>query len=482
MCGGTVISPLHSVIGGGLSPRVRGNPAVEELGQNPAGSIPACAGEPRGDRSAMGAKRVYPRVCGGTFCCSSNNPRWLGLSPRVRGNPQWAAPRLRTRRSIPACAGEPFPLDEVWMRYAVYPRVCGGTLTVKASGESTDGLSPRVRGNPDTSGTHFHRSGSIPACAGEPSRLGHYAHHHGVYPRVCGGTMAYPYTHIAKEGLSPRVRGNPRAMRRTTGCPRSIPACAGEPAGMTTESSKGRVYPRVCGGTPRHALTQSPPSRSIPACAGEPGTPGAGERKHAVYPRVCGGTTERGYSIKPFKGLSPRVRGNPGRYPVVSIAMRSIPACAGEPRSTAARGRRPGVYPRVCGGTRGAARKVDCDQGLSPRVRGNQPTSGVLPACGASIPACAGEPAPDTSPAPTGRVYPRVCGGTPSCNAIAVASTGLSPRVRGNPEDLVGAGNNAGSIPACAGEPYAPCVCTTPPRVYPRVCGGTGPRLHGGRL
>ena len=52
-------------------------------------------------------------------------------------------------------------------------------------------------------------------------------------------------------GLSPRVRGNLlRAVRVAGGYHRSIPACAGEPAGYWRVSNEMRVYPRVCGGTP----------------------------------------------------------------------------------------------------------------------------------------------------------------------------------------------------------------------------------------
>ena len=70
---------------------------------------------------------------------------------------------------------------------------------------------------------------------------------------------------------------------------------------------------------------------------------------------------------------------------------------------------------------------------------------------------------------------------------------GLSPRVRGNPAREVRGQVNAGSIPACAGEPCWVCpahsampvypACAGEPararpglgtaRVYPRVCGGT---------
>ena len=54
---------------------------------------------------------------------------------------------------------------------------------------------------------------------------------------------------IGTEGLSPRVRGNPTEVLRGIVGKGSIPACAGEP-GLSTGTAPVRwVYPRVCGGT-----------------------------------------------------------------------------------------------------------------------------------------------------------------------------------------------------------------------------------------
>ena len=71
------------------------------------GSIPECAGEPAAAPSLARPFRVYPGVCGGTANLRAELAAFGGLSPRVRGNP--AAPELGTalRGSIPACAGEP---------------------------------------------------------------------------------------------------------------------------------------------------------------------------------------------------------------------------------------------------------------------------------------------------------------------------------------------------------------------------------------
>ena len=72
--------------------------------------------------------------------------------------------------------------------------------------------------------------------------------------------------------------------------------------------------------------------RSIPACAGEPPVGTITAASDTLYPRVCGGTTWAMPGILPMVGLSPRVRGNPVTPRPYPRCLRSIPACAGEPR------------------------------------------------------------------------------------------------------------------------------------------------------
>ena len=230
MCGGTPDSSSCASSRAGLSPRVRGNP--RGTGRTPAraGSIPACAGEPKPKEGGNLMSEVYPRVCGGTGSAPSPSPHCRGLSPRVRGNLDRIEAKLDSHRSIPACAGEPSRYARGWKAGRVYPRVCGGTMAPCGNGPSRWGLSPRVRGNPAAGRPPDPAAGSIPACAGEP-RLPHACRDYGgVYPRVCGGTASTRLNCRAAEGLSPRVRGNPAALLKIQAGPGSIPACAGEPA------------------------------------------------------------------------------------------------------------------------------------------------------------------------------------------------------------------------------------------------------------
>ena len=91
---------------------------------------------------------------------------------------------------------------------------------------------------------------------------------------------------------------------------------------------------------------------SIPACAGEPYLYRHTGSVYEVYPRVCGGTMLLPYSSRLSRGLSPRVRGNLGMSELACENYRSIPACAGEPAPDSTCCNTSGIYPRVCGGTR----------------------------------------------------------------------------------------------------------------------------------
>ena len=237
----------------GLSPRVRGNPAIQlgELDSVTTGSIPACAGEPP---KSEGGSRLLSRsipACAGEPREVPGQIRSLskvGLSPRVRGN-RSMLPQMRSLAfgSIPACAGEPIRRDHA----------CHGS-----------GLSPRVRGNLLRRAVLIR--GSIPACAGEPPGRQMHSRPRSVYPRVCGGTLRRSRKLLLLLGLSPRVRGNPLTYLIGLSSKGSIPACAGEPneIGLPRPVMPG-LSPRVRGNRLRRTMRSHNP-RSIPACAGEP--------------------------------------------------------------------------------------------------------------------------------------------------------------------------------------------------------------------
>ena len=355
----------------------------------------------------------------------------------------------------------------------VYPRECGGTRQPRRRRKCGRGLSPRVRGNHVRAGSWVRRTGSIPASAGEPVAHSRCLRHTGVYPRECGGTTLDASTSHGQSGLSPRVRGNHQRFQDRRKRGGSIPASAGEPFFCARRPNCCRgLSPRVRG-NPSLMRFASLFDRSIPASAGEPIAATAASPPRRVYPRECGGTAVLRTAAASMLGLSPRVRGN--RREGIGGARRqgSIPASAGEPLRRGWMNREGGVYPRECGGTRRALAVPLAATGLSPRVRGNPIVCVGVRAGGGSIPASAGEPRCRCGWLSPPRVYPRECGGTRSRNDSQNWIWGLSPRVRGNLAQPPLGEPGFGSIPASAGEPSSKPRNPSLPMVYPRECGGT---------
>ena len=278
------------------------------------GSIPAPAGEPAPARPRRPPCKVYPRACGGTPTIAAKILGSCGLSPRLRGNLKAPDSSHIANRSIPAPAGEPLPRCGPTHSKWVYPRACGGTGRIYPTFNLQEGLSPRLRGNraaclaaleeersiPAPAGEPLPAPGflmgtrSIPAPAGEPGCSHQRPGALTVYPRACGGTIAFLKNGRSGMGLSPRLRGNRR----------------------------------WCGNIPRW-------EGSIPAPAGEPCRGGATAARTRVYPRACGGTVQVSNRVGVAYGLSPRLRGNLLLGLQIRIRVRSIPAPAGEPAALA---------------------------------------------------------------------------------------------------------------------------------------------------
>ena len=240
---------------------------------------------------------------------------------------------------------------------------------------------------------------------------------------------------------------------------------------MALRRSSQGLSPRVRGSRARQALGCIRPG-SIPAGAGEPTSPVRSRSTSGVYPRGCGGAIDPNSVVREGEGLSPRVRGSPKVRRVHAELHGSIPAGAGEPRSSRPCRSPTGVYPRGCGGASFASSAFRVSLGLSPRVRGSQGLTSWSGCLTGSIPAGAGEPGNRRHRPRSGWVYPRGCGGAWACSSACRRRRGLSPRVRGSRRQLRQAKHRAGSIPAGAGEPGWHGPMERFGRVYPRGCGG----------
>ena len=115
--------------------------------------------------------------------------------------------------------------------------------------DAKQGLSPRGRGNPTVNAICYLYLGSIPAWAGKPEISKTYRRRREVYPRVGGETGGLSLSPSDGGGLSPRGRGNPWLWEHRSHQGGSIPAWAGKPQTPGSPSRARRVYPRVGGET-----------------------------------------------------------------------------------------------------------------------------------------------------------------------------------------------------------------------------------------
>ncbi len=197
-----------------------------------------------------------------------------------------------------------------------------------------------------------------------------------------------------------------------------------------------------------------------------------------VYPRVGGGAASCRYVKEAGRGLSPRGRGSHTATNRNSLASRSIPAWAGEPRHPFRRQEPVQVYPRVGGGAVNLNGHPILREGLSPRGRGSHRRQTPCRSRLGSIPAWAGEPHDESEAIAGDQVYPRVGGGAVRCSIWSRRHTGLSPRGRGSPPGACANMIGKGSIPAWAGEPATTSLAVALRTVYPRVGGGALAQLH----
>ena len=211
------------------------------------------------------------------------------------------------------------------------------------------------------------------------TRRAGYSQPAAAHPRVCGENLVVRLRNAFAVGSSPRVRGKPHARGDRTRVRRLIPARAGKIRRASSRGWARRAHPRACGENRR------------------------GVRTGGIPP-----------------GSSPRVRGK--HVPVVLHldGLRLIPARAGKTRGRRWSCSDPPAHPRACG---------ENPQVLPPRQGGRR-----------LIPARAGK-TPRAPWRPSRRwAHPRVCGENPHVASLRWWSDGSSPRVRGKPLDLGGAG------------------------------------------
>ncbi len=220
---------------------------------------------------------------------------------------------------------------------------------------------------------------------------------------------------------------------------------------MSTASSMHGPSPQARGSrTPRACSKRI--SGSIPAGAGEPACSSPGPSYSPVHPRRRGGAYDMVRDLWTQYGPSPQARGSLACGSRSAPCARSIPAGAGEPRTT---------------------RETPSSRPVHPRRRGGalSPTHCPVPGC-RSIPAGAGEPEPGAAGDDATPVHPRRRGGASVLVEVDKNPKGPSPQARGSHVEAAAVMLNHGSIPAGAGEPKSGNLSPAILRVHPRRRGG----------
>ena len=456
-----------------VHPRVCGERPIRETPARPSARfIPACAGNARSSPNRCRSNSVHPRVCGERWSAALHIEAAFGSSPRVRGTPACRCPSPRCFRFIPACAGNAEPTALCASISAVHPRVCGERVQVSESPDSRSGSSPRVRGTrQELHGVQLLER-FIPACAGNAARRRWSPAPAPVHPRVCGERLTSVQNSLLTTGSSPRVRGTRRDEDRVDGLDRFIPACAGNARFSVTLRLLPAVHPRVCGERKRDNLLLSEKIGSSPRVRGTRGREVGGPHPVRFIPACAGNALHSGPLGRLAHGSSPRVRGTPAPSSSAMRFTRFIPACAGNACLASSRATMStGSSPRVRGTPGELSFSVEGQSGSSPRVRGTRVVRGSGVVALRFIPACAGNASRARFGRRRAPVHPRVCGERDPAPPCTSCLPGSSPRVRGTLAAAAGTGARNRFIPACAGNAsgMSPSIRRMP--VHPRVCG-----------
>ena len=186
VCGEHSSSPWMLSEATGSSPRMRGTLHPPSGRQQPAGIIPAYAGNTSNTRLRVRTPRDHPRVCGEHDFDSSKFGGDLGSSPRMRGTHELFDGFGQAAGIIPAYAGNTSLLTRFSSMSQDHPRVCGEHFIEQTDAPRIVGSSPRMRGTPVLRSFRGLRMGIIPAYAGNTGRQSCRPFWRRDHPRVCG--------------------------------------------------------------------------------------------------------------------------------------------------------------------------------------------------------------------------------------------------------------------------------------------------------
>ncbi len=436
----------------GPSPHTRGSLADWLNAATTFGSIPAYAGQPINESLNSGDGRVHPRIRGAAITYASVPSGTQGPSPHTRGSLPRGSRFGECPGSIPAYAGQPLALPVEERPRRVHPRIRGAARQREGQGCQEPGPSPHTRGSPSKNRRYTRASGSIPAYAGQPAARRRRSARRRVHPRIRGAAILLQRHHFGAQGPSPHTRGSQPVQVRVDPQAGSIPAYAGQPFRTSPAARGTRVHPRIRGaawtnidgpkffqgpsphtrGSPSRSSSRASSLGSIPAYAGQPLRRRARVQGCRVHPRIRGAAYASNSLSRANTGPSPHTRGSRGKHRGRQLYRGSIPAYAGQPRSSSRARTSARVHPRIRGAASVIAAPACFAPGPSPHTRGSPLQCGPVAPARGSIPAYAGQPPSPPSNLATGRVHPRIRGAARLPSARRKLAGGPSPHTRGS--------------------------------------------------
>ena len=415
----------------------------------------------------------------------------------MRGKPAVGLQSEIRTRIIPAHAGQTVLCFCSVFFIADHPRACGANAAIRRSFMIPSGSSPRMRGKLVSVAVLPVFNRIIPAHAGQTMACTPSMPNLSDHPRACGANNSVAVISDAPAGSSPRMRGKLNRTSTPMMPLRIIPAHAGQTPDWRGRAHGTTDHPRACGAnfagneagwaragsSPRMrgkhlaAVGDAVAVRIIPAHAGQTAYRSQGPSRPSDHPRACGANEARLASESHAFGSSPRMRGKPAARSRRVMRVRIIPAHAGQTSAAARAGWSRPDHPRACGANVLTLHLHHAASGSSPRMRGKRQMATLMSSTQRIIPAHAGQTSRRNSSCYRQPDHPRACGANEHVRFLVGLRHGSSPRMRGKRYQRPPPPRQRRIIPAHAGQ--------TPPSTtrdicrpdHPRACGANAARL-----
>ncbi|RYQ24033.1 hypothetical protein PG2029B_1429 [Bifidobacterium pseudolongum subsp. globosum] len=227
-CGANLEHPIPVAQKPGSSPHMRGKHSGRPRKWGPARIIPAHAGQTKTSGRTYAAPSDHPRTCGANSAPPAHRPSPAGSSPHMRGKLIHHQTDLVCNRIIPAHAGQTAVWRARRRRVSDHPRTCGANIGGRMTHAALHGSSPHMRGKQAYTDLLGKSRRIIPAHAGQTvsrPRVNVLASDH---PRTCGANPGVTGSRASCAGSSPHMRGKLAAVRVGDDELRIIPAHAGQ--------------------------------------------------------------------------------------------------------------------------------------------------------------------------------------------------------------------------------------------------------------